>query len=476
MDPMNRLIWPLLAALAGFTVSLASIDGLSRVTVATTVGMAVQIILLAMLKRINGRALAATYGFGLSWLVYFGIRLMVIEVNRGDINELAAVRAASDFMLVWLWALTTIGLAFYVLGVWLAAPRQRTGISRRLPELSTRMLLSLAVFGVLFSYLLAFGHLSTGIGTNIASLDLFAFAALGRRSAGNRPLQVELILFVAASSLLGLLTSFKEAAILPVAAAAVGWASSWQVSKVKLTSIGVACLMLYIGGQSMRVADSLGQHLPLWQAPFAAFTKYNLAAGVAATPGRSSSTATVQVGESISRRLGGVASLVALRDKVPNDVPYQHGRTIWQTSMSALPVLKHAFPLTYDQLSLGKWFNANLISADPQNDPSSQAITVPGDLYLNFGSIGVGIGMLVIGFLSGRLERLMTPDKSSGVGLLLFIGYPLLGLERNLGYSIITVAIRLVVGVALLGLVRSSGVRRKSPAETVFVPRSLAWR
>src|SRR4029079_16542579 len=97
-------------------------------------------------------------------------------------------------------------------------------------------------------------------------------------------------------------------------------------------------------------------------------------------------------GAAVNNLLGGVVNrtaradaLMVLRAKTPSVIPFQRGKLLWEPAASAIPGAGSALGLELNQLSLGGYFAPRFWSVNPNEDHSSQAITVPGDLYLNFG-------------------------------------------------------------------------------------------
>ena len=88
---------------------------------------------------------------------------------------------------------------------------------------------------------------------------------------------------------------------------------------------------------------------------------------------------------------------------------------------------------------------------------------MPGDLYLNFGGIGVVIGMLAIGLLVGFVDRAFASATAFGAGVLAYVGIHLFSVESNVAYVLVTSAIRLGVVFLLLLLVDAPRKRSRSP-------------
>jgi hypothetical protein len=90
------------------------------------------------------------------------------------------------------------------------------------------------------------------------------------------------------------------------------------------------------------------------------------------------------------------------------------------------------------------------ISENPAQDLSSQSTTVPGDLYLNFGVAGVLVGMLILGVLYGMFDRGFVIKGPLSAGILAFAGLPLIQIDGNAAYILVTCGLRLGICALLL--------------------------
>ena len=174
-------------------------------------------------------------------------------------------------------------------------------------------------------------------------------------------------------------------------------------------------------------------------------------------------------------RTAGADALMVLRAKTPSVIPFQRGKTIWEPAASAVPGADSALGIELTQLSLGRYFATRFWSLNPNEDRSAQAITMPGDLYLNFGGIGVALGMLAFGLLVGFVDRAFTSTTAFGAGVLAYVGIHLFSVESNVAYVLVTSAIRLGVVFVLLLLVDLPHRRSTPPdrAEPVMRDGSL---
>jgi hypothetical protein len=123
------------------------------------------------------------------------------------------------------------------------------------------------------------------------------------------------------------------------------------------------------------------------------------------------------------------------------------------------------------ELSLGRYFATRFWSVNPNSDGSAQAITMPGDLYLNFGGVGVALGMLAIGLLVGFVDRQFASATAFGAGVLAYVGIHLFSVESNVAYVLVTAGIRVGVVFVLLFLVEAPH-RASRAVERVAAPAS----
>jgi hypothetical protein len=71
---------------------------------------------------------------------------------------------------------------------------------------------------------------------------------------------------------------------------------------------------------------------------------------------------------------------------------------------------------------------------------------------LNFGVTGVLVGMALLGALSSLFDCLFTLKGPIRVGVVAFAGHPLIGLDGNIDYVLVTSGIRLIICALLLRL------------------------
>lgn len=438
------------AILVGVLIGVYQGTGTSDLPLVTLVCLPTQIATFVVIRKyILRRSKGLCVAIGFAWLIYFTLRMVLTQYDRGNVNEQEFVRAAGDDAFIWAWIISTVGLIAFAIGAALAGAEKPS--QKYLPDLSVDTLMWFAVVGLLGRTGMVFGGINSGFIENIMSLYLLAFAALGYHSVTMPEIRRKLYTLVAIASSLGILTSFKEAAIIPIVSLAVGISSAgFKISKGKMAVLVGAGLMMFLTIQGNRVAFDEGDSIPIYEAPLVAFTTYDFEAGVTAEPDRSFTEANLQIVKGMSRRFGGVTSIVILYERVPEHTDHVGGRSLWQPAVSAIPVASGYFDLEFSVLSMGRYFTQNFYAPDQPDNASSQAITMLGDFYLNFGNAGVFIGFLIWGLMIGKLDRLFPPITATRVGAMVYLGHILIGVERNVAFLGVNSAIRVTVLLLVL--------------------------
>jgi hypothetical protein len=133
-------------------------------------------------------------------------------------------------------------------------------------------------------------------------------------------------------------------------------------------------------------------------------------------------------------RLNEAATVAAIRQTVPSTMDYKYGETY-------LPIVTWAVPrfLWHDKPTF-QYFNeightTGLIG--PFDMVTTIVYTSIGELYLNFGDVGVPVGMFAIGMLSRWLYQALIAGTRNQTGLLLYglLIMPLWSVEEALGPS-----------------------------------------
>jgi hypothetical protein len=152
---------------------------------------------------------------------------------------------------------------------------------------------------------------------------------------------------------------------------------------------------------------------------------------LAATIGETDADGIKQSRERLIQRVGYggfLADVIGVVDAGVLD--QQHGATLWPGLLWFIP--RSVWPAK-PTLSIGRWYAAAVLGWGP--GLSEAAVTVPGDLYLNFGIGGVFVGMLGYGAVLRLLYDRFVANGNAVIGLCLFVPIFMtfaLTLERNL--------------------------------------------
>ena len=426
-------------------------------------GTAATIGMVMLIRRIVGRRNSVAVAFAFMWVGYFSVRLLVIQIDPFDNDLYPLLRGAPHEEFMWAWLMVIGGLAAFVVGVGFARPWRGTRLV--VPEVSDRLLFAFGTGALGLRTVIGLGRIPSGLAENVSDSYLIMLAALAARAQATPSLARRARAMLGFAVLVGYLSGYKEQAVVPILAYTVGKVAGGRKMKPKSMFAGVLVgITVFISIQGARIAGEVGDPAFPPPDPITVLSKYDMESGLRLRQERSTPEAFVDVGRSLSRRFGGADALVLLHRRAGKEEPFQGGKTIWQSAISILPGIASFVHLEFPILSLGHWFSDHYVSTRPGEDPSSQAITMPGDLYLNWGTNGLLIGMIVLGLLYGALDRLFPPNSPLLAGFAFYVCYPLIGVERNLAYPLVGTAIRLTVVMLLLSrfksVARLPGARR----------------
>jgi hypothetical protein len=396
--------------------------------------------------------LAISSVFAVLWIIYFPLRLLVITFGGPSPFYFPSVRTASPQQLVSVWDVTTAAFLLFLFGQVFANRIFSIRASVDNVHVTYGQFLAVGWFGMSVTAALTFLHASSGILGNIGQLVLFAIAGASYLEAKAHQRPYASLALVVAAAAFGYLNGFKELMLLPVAAWVIGRAGAGDRVRVRhVVIVATATAVVFAIIQGERDATLSGQPV---RNPISALElglgSYDLATGVPADYHGVGIVGNVVNG--VLYRLKGADYYIAIADKVPSLVPYQGGLSLWQPALSVLPGAKGFLGLEpqYRQLSLGRYTDQVFVSQNPTQDPSSQSTTELGDLYLNFGIAGVTVGMLILGVLYGMFDRAFVIGGPVSAGILAFAGLPLLGLDGNVAYVLVTCSLRLGICAVLL--------------------------
>jgi hypothetical protein len=441
-------------------ITLITVGGSdNRLGAATVVSLALYGVLLAVLFHTSARSLCVANVFGALWAIWFPLRLLVIQADRRGIALHPAVRSASDGELAVVWVLSLLGFAAFVLGVHVAR-RRGPARARFVPDLRRNTYLVIAVIGLVASWVQVLMHVRSGVMGEAGNFFLLGIAGAAFVDARDRRWSWVVPFLVGAGALIGTVTWFKATALAPVIAWAFGSVlGGVRMSRLRMVVAAVIALAVFATVQGERLTGGAN----LVSAAHTALFDYDLKTGLPAHQPNPAAAGNNLLG-GVMDRTAGADALMVVRAKTPSVIPFQHGKTIWEPTASAVPGAGAVLGIELNQLSLGRYFASRFWSVNPNEDRSAQAITMPGDLYLNFGGVGVALGMLAFGLLVGFVDRAFRSSTAFGAGVLAYVGIHLFSVESNVAYVLVTSAIRLSVVFALL-LVVAVPHRRSTTAD-----------
>jgi hypothetical protein len=419
--------------------------------VLTALAVACHILLLVAARRIAGRALSVVFFVSMLWMAYFPVRLLVIQGDRHNFTLHPLVARATDVDLLWAWSVSALGLASLLVGSWFVkSGKQRIVLDLPTASRSTYAVIAAGGFALQVSQSL-FG-IESGLLAQAQLISLFGLAGLGFLDSRSGRVRLQTVALVAVGVFLGSTQSFKELAVLPVAAWTIGLiaGSGSRVRARYLLAGFLVALVAFLGVQGQRIAANGGSPVGLLTGAERALKDYDLRTGYPQVHRKRGAELFTNVAYGVSGRFYGADLLLVLRDQVPDPMPFQRGRTIIDPALSVVPGVTRFVDLTYPELSLGRYVTVNLYSVQPNSDPSSQILTWPGDLYLNFGLPGIVGGLLAIGALLGLFDRLATPTSPFGCALLAFVGTALVRLESGVAFAMVTALMRLAIVLAVV--------------------------
>jgi hypothetical protein len=438
----------------------------------TVIGIGVHVLLLVAARRLAGRTLSIVFLVTALWMVYFPVRLLVIQGDRHHFTLHPVVAHASDSDLLWIWVISALGLGSLLLGSRLARGRPQR-VVLNLPGATRGTFAMLAATGLLLTIGMQLSHLTTGLLAQTRLVSLFGLAGLGFFDGQKGRPRLQTMALVGLAVLLGSRESFKELAVLPLAAwmIGIGAGAQFQLRARHVLAGVLLALIAFLGVDGQRIADRTGDQVGLATGAVRAVTQYDLRTGYPKPHGKHGTELFTNVAYGVSRRFYGADALLVLRHRVPATLEFQRGRTIVDPALSVIPGITHLVELKYPQLSLGGFFT-RLYSLNPNSDRSSQTLTWPGDLYLNFGTGGILVGLLLIGVLLSRFDRLIDARSAFGCSLFAYVGTGLLALERNVAYAFVTSAMRMMVVLVVL-LIVGEITRRSMSQKGVHVAATV---
>ena len=419
--------------------------------------LGIQCALVVAARRLSGRWLSLTVMFCALWVIYYGVRgvlILTTPTAYTHADVLASGQGGLRTASIW----STIGLASFVGGAVLVS---RARLAPQIPlQIRRNSLHGIAIVGLLAELLGLMTAIASGVLVAVGGLTLFAIAALFAMDSRNR-LRVSSLVILAATFSVGIATNFKEAAILPVVAAGIGWLGPGLRRVRPRTVIVLLALAVfgYFTVAGMRVSDANHGDETVFTAAYQALTTYDLEGGYTDRQGSGFSNAATDVLSATSRRFGGMDSFIVVDNKLSTSGERVGWVSLTDPLLSLVPFTKT--DPRFSQLSSGRYFAITYWSARPSTDPSSQAITILGDLYLALGPAAIIAGMLLIGAIVKLTDSILKPTTPFGAGAFAYLGLPLLGLERNIAYVLGTTALRTITLCVLVLLVANGPKKRE---------------
>lgn len=404
-----------------------------------------------------------------SWVAYFVIRSIVIMIATDEIYDHVSVVDATLAVRTEVWVGTTAAMAALVAGMLLG----RSLTAQRFltdPPHDVRGLYR--VVGFLCIAATAVSELAgvkSGILDNSLKLYLFCVAALVYVAVKRHQMPIVDLVLITSAILLGPFLNYKEPAVMAIFAVAVGYiAAGRRVTPGFLVVSVIAGVLVFTGIQAQRIAfQQTGVSTGAASLPgniVDGLTRYDLANGIPREQTGIDLITNPLMG--VLSRTSGTDAFFALRTKLPDQIPYQAGKSIIQPILVTIPVVGDNLDLEFNQLSLGRYYNYNFWTYRPEDDASSQALTMPGDLFLNGGWPAVVGGLLVLGIMFGWLDRRFPARTAVGAGLFAYALLPLISLERGVAYQLVTLAIRLTIALIFIRMVGGQS-GRMTPGDAV---------
>jgi len=379
--------------------------------------------------------------------------------------------------------LTTVGLATFIIGYNLPVVRRAKSIAHRLPDWRPRRAIRAACILVV----VGFGVTVLGFSGNAAffvqtkeateatdadsqvaflggllNVGLSLLAAIAASTMRRERARIVLLL-IAVVPLMFVLTGRRI--FIFVALATIGFAWHYYISRIRLS------LLFGLGIFTIIVVTPFGQ---LWRTAYQSMNVTRIADIPAVADSFASELGSMSLQDYLTyaigedQRLNEAATLGALQAAVPSTADYKYGQTY-------LPIVTWLVPrfLWHDKPDF-QFYNeightTGLVG--PRDKVTTIIYTSVGELYLNFGEVGVAIGMLVIGMLARWLYQALIAGARNGLavfayGLLVLSLWTEEALGPSVGGAMRDVAAGVLVLLVCRGLVPRGGVgllgRRRS--------------
>jgi len=407
---------------------------------------------------------------GIAYLILFPVRAAVVLLGLDTLANPIVLTASS----------TTVRLVLAVLSLGmvsggLAYVAARRYIPRRPPFSSPGWIVSpnlgmawglfavgtAAQVAVLIRYYAParfafFGPQNFSFVSELSVLMLAGLALLSRRAAVDAAFGPRLALAVAvfAGVAIGVLGEFKETAVLAVLVPLVVWRYASPTGlpwRTLLIAAVLAGLVIFPTIQVARLAQvrlKTSNPVAVLQGLPEQATRYDWRIGAGPRRLTFSEVASFPF-VILTARLYGFDSMTLAVMATPSRIPYQEGGTLIQLWQGLVPrVLWEGKP----NIGLGVWFAANYWT--PGKATAPQAMTHPGELWIDFGLPGVVLGLAILGLLYWALFALLDPRSSPLGGVVYAIVFStLIVVDTDLPLVYITLVQRLVTLALVFGVI-----------------------
>lgn len=450
-------------------VSVLAVGGLTgsfSLREVALVAFSIQVLTAYEIIRARERILSISSAFGVIWLIYFPLRLLVLTFLGPSPYDFPAVVAATPAQLVSAWEVISAAFLLFLVGQLLANRTIRIRRSVDNVRMTYGQVFAVGLVGVVIQTLWSTFQINWGILHIVGDVAVFAIGGTSylEAKAKKRPYASPSLLLVVAASAYGYLNGYKLLMLMPVGAWLIGRAGAGDRLRLRHVVVLAAATAVAFGiiqGERDALRNGRPAANPI-SALQVGLSSYDLASGAPADY-----HGVGLVGNALSGvffRLKGADYYITISDSVPSRVPYQHGRSLWEPALSILPGAKQFLGLEPEYQSLSLMVYSNQVIFGRTGSPVAESVTQPGDLYLNFGSAGVMVGMLILGLLYGAFDRAFIIKGPVSAGVVAYAGLALLEVDPNVAYILVTSGLRLGICLLLLAWI-SLSQRRPSQNE-----------
>lgn len=294
---------------------------------------------------------------------------------------------------------------------------------------------------------------TSGLISGATVLLMLGLALLARRAASTRdPRAARLLLGAVALTLVAsLFGQFKEVAVLAVGAPTVTWLLTTP-TRIRGRWLGAAGATLLVMFALVSMARHASARIDSSNPARVATALPEQAVSYSWTSGGPRSlrpwTPVTETLSLVSHRLYGYDSLALAVTYTPAVVPHQNGDTLANLAAGLVPrIVWESKPA----IGIGYWFAETYWGTPPGVDEVPQSVTHLGELWIDFGWLGVILGAAILGVWYRFVYTALNP-RSSGTGAIVYtiVLLTILPVDRDLPLVYVTLVQRLVfVGLVL---------------------------